>query len=113
MKWCAFFPERNSRLRLRPVYWLRHRLERRAITTRPSVASPGVDDWTETDPGLQHAIAALRSADREILLLAAWEGLDGAELAAALEITPAAAHQRLHRARARLQRRLDRTGAPE
>jgi len=40
--------------------------------------------------------------DREILMLAGWEGLDTAELACTLQCSPAAARIRLHRARARL-----------
>ncbi len=37
----------------------------------------------------------------ELLRLCAWEGLDGAELAAVLGCTPAAARVRLHRAKRR------------
>jgi RNA polymerase sigma-70 factor, ECF subfamily len=40
--------------------------------------------------------------DREILMLAGWEGLDTAELACVLQCSPVAARIRLHRARARL-----------
>ncbi len=44
----------------------------------------------------------MRSADAEILRLAAWEGLDISEIAVVLDITPDAAKQRLSRARRRL-----------
>jgi RNA polymerase sigma-70 factor (ECF subfamily) len=44
----------------------------------------------------------MRPADAEILRLAAWEGLDTAELAVVLDISPDAAKQRLSRARRRL-----------
>ena len=55
-----------------------------------------------------HAIAArlaldrLSDDDRELLMLAGWEGLDSAQLACVLGCTPAAARLRLHRARSRL-----------
>jgi RNA polymerase sigma-70 factor (ECF subfamily) len=53
------------------------------------------------------ALARLRPADREVLLLTAWEGLDAAQVAAVLGCTPQAVHTRLHRARARLRAELD------
>jgi RNA polymerase sigma-70 factor (ECF subfamily) len=44
----------------------------------------------------------LRASDAEILRLAAWEGLDTAEMATVLDISHDAAKQRLSRARKRL-----------
>lgn len=52
------------------------------------------------------ALARLRPADREVLMLVAWEGLDPAQAAAALGISPAAFAVRLHRARRRLDSQL-------
>lgn len=52
------------------------------------------------------ALATLSTADQEVLRLHAWEGLNGNELAAALECSRTAAGVRLHRARNRLQRAL-------
>lgn len=52
------------------------------------------------------ALARLRPADREVLMLVAWEGLDPAQAAAALGISPAAFTVRLHRARRRLESQL-------
>ena len=52
----------------------------------------------------------LRDDDRELLTLSAWEDLDNDEIARVLGITPAAVAVRLHRARARLGRRLARLG---
>jgi RNA polymerase sigma-70 factor (ECF subfamily) len=49
------------------------------------------------------ALAKLRPADREVLLLVAWEGLDPARAATALGVTPATLAVRLHRARQRLE----------
>jgi RNA polymerase sigma factor (sigma-70 family) len=52
---------------------------------------------------LQAALAGLTEAEREVLLLVAWEGLSPAEAAAALGLTPVAVRSRLHRARTRAQ----------
>lgn len=51
---------------------------------------------------LARALQSLKPKDREVLLLNAWEGLDGAELAEALGVSTGAARVRLHRARGRL-----------
>ena len=55
------------------------------------------------------ALLTLSDRDREVLLAAAWDGLSGPELAAALGCSTAAAHVRLHRARRRLDAALDAT----
>lgn len=52
---------------------------------------------------LSRALAALGVRDREILLLHAWEGLDGTELGDALGITRSGAQAALSRARDRLR----------
>jgi RNA polymerase sigma-70 factor (ECF subfamily) len=57
------------------------------------------------------AWAALREADREILSLAAWEGLGTRELAAVLDCSRTAAKLRLHRARRRFAGELERAGS--
>ena len=54
-------------------------------------------------PEVVAALKQLRPDDQEILRLAAWEGLTGAELAVALNCTENAAAIRLHRARKRLE----------
>lgn len=48
------------------------------------------------------AVDRLRPEDREVLLLAAWEGLSHAEIGAALDCSTAAATKRLARAKERL-----------
>ena len=48
------------------------------------------------------AAAQLRTADQEVLRLAAWEGLPHVEIAKLLNISVAAVDQRLHRAKKRL-----------
>ncbi|MDO8212725.1 RNA polymerase sigma factor [Conexibacter sp. CPCC 206217] len=57
---------------------------------------------------LLRALAELRPADREALLLVAWEGLTPARAAAALECSRPALHVRVHRARKRLEAALER-----
>lgn len=57
------------------------------------------------DEGAMIAIAALRALsdeDREVLMLAAWEGLDSFAIGRVLGCSPTAARIRLHRARRRL-----------
>lgn len=49
-------------------------------------------------------LALLPDADREILMLAGWEGLDSSELGRVLNCSSVAARIRLHRARARMSR---------
>lgn len=60
------------------------------------------------DPALAAALACLNDADRELLLLIAWEALSPAEAATVLGIKPATARVRLLRARRRLTQALSR-----
>lgn len=73
---------------------------------------PDSMDWDAVDARLdagvrRHelrvALSALSPAERELLLLVAWEGLTVTEAGAVLGLTPTAARSRLHRARARAQ----------
>jgi len=57
-------------------------------------------------PWVAAAFALLRDDDRELLALAAWEGLDPGEIAMVLGCSRNAARIRLHRARRRLARGL-------
>ncbi len=59
---------------------------------------------------LARAWADLREADRDILGLAAWEGLSGDRLAAVVGCSRTAAKLRLHRARRRFAKELRRIG---
>jgi RNA polymerase sigma-70 factor, ECF subfamily len=57
----------------------------------------------EYDPtDLREILDSLPASDREVLMLAAWEGLDPAAMGRVLGCTANAAAVRLHRARARL-----------
>jgi RNA polymerase sigma-70 factor, ECF subfamily len=62
----------------------------------------------QLDSSFVAALAALRPADREVLMLTAWEGLDAAQAAVVLGCRPQAVHTRLHRARGRLAAELAR-----
>ena len=72
---------------------LRRRLEREA----PEQLAPRL-----LDAELKSALRQLSPADRELLLLVAWEGLSPAEAAVVLGCAPSTARLRLHRARRRL-----------
>jgi RNA polymerase sigma-70 factor (ECF subfamily) len=61
-----------------------------------------------TDTALAEALAGLSEADRELLLLIAWDGLSSTEAAAVLGVKPATARVRLLRARRRLTQALSR-----
>lgn len=62
----------------------------------------GVDLEAETRRAAVEALAALPEADREALLLVAWDGLSLDEAAEALGVRPGTFRVRLHRARGRL-----------
>lgn len=63
---------------------------------------------SEEDQMLIEALERLRLSDREILKLATWEKLSHAAIGELLEISEDAVAQRLHRARQRLAKELDR-----
>ena len=67
-----------------------------------------VDPVQAVDESLavREALDGLDEADREILRLAAWEGLGPHEIATVMDIGAVAARSRLHRARRRLRQRL-------
>jgi RNA polymerase sigma-70 factor (ECF subfamily) len=83
------------------------------LATRGHQAAPAPGGDAGAGAELREALAALRPADREVLMLTAWEGLDGAQVATVLGCSPQAVHTRLHRARARLAAQLGRTPTSE
>ena len=87
---------RNHRRRLRRDRGLLGRLGPPEMVVGPG--APGVDDWR----AVRQALSRLGAADRELVLLVAWDELSPAQAAAVLGITPGAARTRLHRARSRL-----------
>ena len=74
---------------------------------------PALPQWSAGGSPLLTALAGLSERDREVLLLIAWEGLDPARAAAALECSRAAFAVRLHRARRRLAAALERAERPD
>ncbi|MDX6481100.1 MAG: hypothetical protein QOG85_1610 [Gaiellaceae bacterium] len=84
----------NQRRSLRRLMALRSRLR--------ELPEPAREERSDL-PEVVAALKQLRADDQEILRLAAWEGLTGAELAVALDCTENAAAIRLHRARKRLE----------
>ena len=69
-------------------------------TAHEAVAST---DAAAVRPRLAQALAALKPAERDVLLMLAWGQLDQAEVAAALGVPPGTVRSRLHRARQQLR----------
>lgn len=66
---------------------------------------------TSDDAGrVANAMAKLSNDDAELLRLIAWEDLTPSEVAAAMDLVPSTARQRISRARRRLQKHLDEDG---
>ena len=65
------------------------------------------------DAGLAAAWATLSAKDQQVLMLAAWEGLNGTELGEALGMTAGGAGAALHRARQRLAQAMAASDAPD
>jgi RNA polymerase sigma factor (sigma-70 family) len=94
----------------------RHRVERRErgafvlLSTEHPAAAHGArgdaGDGPDTDE-LARALAALDSAQRDVLLLHAWEELSYEEIAEALDVPLGTVRSRLARARAHLRSRLE------
>jgi RNA polymerase sigma-70 factor (ECF subfamily) len=88
----------------------RGRLDDKARLAAATAAdAPDHSEVVAADMELAAAFRALSEADREVLRLAAWEGLTAAAIAAVLGCSEAAAKARLHRARQRLSRMLGTT----
>lgn len=62
---------------------------------------------------VRQALDTLPEADREVLLLTAWEGLGAHEVAVVMSLTPSTVRSRIHRARVRLREALEREGADQ
>jgi RNA polymerase sigma-70 factor (ECF subfamily) len=56
---------------------------------------------------VREAVGRLRTSDREILLLSAWEGLSHGQIAEALGLSRAAVDKRLTRAKQRLAKQYE------
>ncbi|HEY7070192.1 MAG TPA: RNA polymerase sigma factor [Acidimicrobiales bacterium] len=76
--------------------------ERLAGVLAEHVAPDPAED-AGTGAAMRAALAALPESDREVLLLAGWEGLTAPEIAVVIDVPAATVRTRLHRARARLR----------
>jgi RNA polymerase sigma-70 factor (ECF subfamily) len=74
--------------------------------------APPADSSFDGDPDLDAALGALSADDRELLQLWAWEQLEPKEMAMVLGVTPNAVSIRLHRARTKLGRGMERKNLP-
>jgi RNA polymerase sigma factor (sigma-70 family) len=77
------------------------------VSPDSSPAAVASADAAAIRPRLAAALASLKAADRDVLLLLAWSQLDQAEAATALGIPVGTVRSRLHRARHQLRPLLD------
>lgn len=87
-------------------------LDRLRTTSGGARSGEDLSPVGEVDAQVAIALRSLTPRDREIVLLATWEGLTTRELARALGCSPTAAKVRLHRARTRFRRLLELEAAP-
>ena len=113
-----------GRLPVEPLPWLykvarnslanEERATRRQTRLAERIARRGVEPVPDhavsvvADAGLRQALGRLSAADREALLLIGWEGLDHAAAAQVLGCSAVTFKVRVHRARRRLARLLER-----
>ncbi|WP_205843656.1 RNA polymerase sigma factor [Nakamurella deserti] len=69
----------------------------------PDDGEPETAQWPDGADDVRQVLAALSPRDQRILLLTAWDGLDGTQLAAVLGISRGGADAALSRARSRLR----------
>jgi RNA polymerase sigma factor (sigma-70 family) len=62
---------------------------------------------SDSDLAVRRALSRISDEDREVLLLAGWEGLTPAEIATVVGLRAVTVRSRLHRARRRLRAELD------
>lgn len=92
-----------------------HRRKHRALPMETVPTSPVDDDPADVvvaDEAVRDALARLSTRDRTVLLLHAWEGLNGTDLAVVLGISRGGADAALSRARARLAEAWDQRPEP-
>ncbi len=86
--------------------------DRLRLVSPPEADDPVGPGSSERLASVRAALAALSEADREVLMLVAWEELSHAEIGQVLGISANASAIRVHRARKRLAARLDRPDHP-
>ena len=90
-------------------------LRRRRLSDRLREHVRASDELAVSEPderagAVAQALRALSEQDREVLLLANWEGLTPTQIATVIGVPAATVRTRLHRARARLRDELQRAG---
>lgn len=75
-------------------------------STTPPLWADNPAEVTDRASALLPALRSLREADREILMLVAWEEMSHADIGQAMGISPNAVAIRVHRARKRLEDRM-------
>jgi RNA polymerase sigma-70 factor (ECF subfamily) len=80
------------------------------LGAQPIAASPGDDEPLAAR--VADALSTLRPRDREVLLLAGWEGLTAAEIAVVVHRPAVTVRGRLHRARRRFRAAFEASQAP-
>lgn len=88
----------------------RTRLLARIVGEHRHASAPDPADALGELSSVGAALARMRDDQREVLCLAAWEGLDARRAAAVLGCSPGAYTLRLHRARRRLTKELTASG---
>ena len=90
------------------------RSARRLVRLRGKIRSATPPAWADSPPevtdrasALLPALRSLREADRELLMLVAWEEMSHAEIGEAMGISANAVAIRVHRARKRLEDRMN------
>ncbi|MFI6483692.1 RNA polymerase sigma factor [Nonomuraea sp. NPDC050663] len=92
-----------------------HRRSERRRLTRHAELTTEIEHLYTAPPqhgeqaGVDEAMDMLSDGDRELLALALWEGLDPGEIATVLDCSRNAARIRLHRARKRFAKALEKT----
>ncbi len=81
----------------------RYRLEAELRGVAHLATHPDPAGLTADRAAMLAALSSLAAPDREVLLLAGWDGLDAAGAAEVLDCSPVAARARLSRARRRLE----------
>jgi RNA polymerase sigma-70 factor (ECF subfamily) len=79
----------------------RHRALLSRVRSEPLEAMPAVGAQSDFGESVLRVLNGLRERDREVLLLVAWEGLNGAQAAKVLGVSPNTFAARLSRARRR------------
>lgn len=69
--------------------------------------TPAAVEHRDEGGALRAALATLKPADRDVLVMASWDGLPVKDIAVLLGVTPNAVSLRLHKARRRLAEALE------